>query len=842
MTKPYVVGLVLLLFATLPGVAQQAVPASPAPASKTPSETAAPPPAPAAPAPDAALPSVPTPQFPAEQAQLDAWQDILDRTEAALGSAPTDDALTLFRNRVVMAQDGAREMIAALTPRLETATARAAELAPDPKSTTPQSDSVKLERARLLAEIAARQSLVQQAKLINVRSEQMIDAISEHRRTAFAKSVLRRSDSLINPSFWIAVGESIPDASSRLAGIASDWKELLISQPFRAASGLVIAAVVLLGFLLSPWRRWQARWTERDPEIDEPGSLRKARAAATIVLAGVAIPGVTLLVLYQALSGLGLLPQPLGSMVRALFFGITFASFLVSLTKAVLAPGRPSWRLVGLDDTAATGMMPIAVTLGLVITLGILLDATNAAIESPPELVLAAQALVAIVVGVLFMGALRVAQVDRVDDEATPVPEQRRSAWHLLVPVGWIVSAAAALAPLAGYVAFGRFASSELVVIAAVLMTFVLLRQLTDAVIGSAFAPYTWLGRLLQRTVGLRNAAVRQMAVVLNGFVQLALILLAAFIILTTWGISSVDVVDTMSSAFFSFTIGKFTISPSAILGALVVVIVGILATKAIQRWLDVRFLPETNLDVGLRNSIRTGVGYVGVILAVIVALSYVGLNLQNVAIVAGALSVGIGFGLQSIINNFVSGLILLVERPIKVGDRIEVGTRMGVVKRINVRATEILTYDNVSVIVPNADLITGQVVNWMHGSFTARLSVNVGTSYNADPDKVIAILLEVAATHPRALKTPEPFAVLNNFGVNALEFAVFFHVGNIGLDAGAANDVRLEILKRFRSEGIEIPYAQRDIHLRNVDRLEDLLLHVVRANHPGARDDRQPS
>ena len=259
-----------------------------------------------------------------------------------------------------------------------------------------------------------------------------------------------------------------------------------------------------------------------------------------------------------------------------------------------------------------------------------------------------------------------------------------------------------------------------------------------------------------------------------------------------------------MSSAFFSFKIGNITISPSAILGAIAVLIVGIVATRALKRWLEERFLPETNLDVGVRSSIGTGAGYVGVILAALIALSYVGLNLQNVAIVAGALSVGIGFGLQSIINNFVSGLILLVERPIKVGDRIEVGTRMGVVKRINVRATEIATYDNLSVIVPNADLISGQVVNWMHGSYSARLSVPVGTSYDADPDQVIKILLDIVAHHPRALKSPEPFAILGNFGADALEFTVFFHVAHIGIDAGAANEVRLEILKRFRKEEIE--------------------------------------
>ncbi len=309
-----------------------------------------------------------------------------------------------------------------------------------------------------------------------------------------------------------------------------------------------------------------------------------------------------------------------------------------------------------------------------------------------------------------------------------------------------------------------------------------------------------------------------------HGLVQLVLVALAAFVVLARWGINTDDIFDTLSAAFFSFTIGQFNISLSSIFGALLVLLIGVLATRTVQQWLETRFLPATNLDVGVRSSIRTGVGYLGVIVAAVIALSYVGLNLQNIAIVAGALSVGIGFGLQSIINNFVSGIILLVERPIKVGDRIEVGTRMGVVKRINVRATEIVTYDNLSVIVPNAELISGQVVNWMYGSFSARLSVTVGAAYDSDPDRVIAILLEIVAANARALKMPEPFAILSNFGADALEYIVFFHVANIGLDAGVANEVRLEILKRFRKEGIEIPFAQRDIHLRDLDRIEALI------------------
>jgi potassium-dependent mechanosensitive channel len=834
----------LSILVILPWTELEAATPAPAPASDAanpPAASAGTPTAPAAAAPDEKLPSVPTPEFPAEQSKLDDWKATLDRTETVLRSRSIpDNTLSYMRDRAAEVQGGSRDLIATVTPALNTATARAAELAPDPKSATPQSDSVKLERAKLQAEVAARQSVIQQAKLLTVRAQQALDAISEHRRAVFADSVLRRSDSLLSPSFWATVAAGLPPATGRLIDLVANWAGLLASQPLRAASGLLIVAIVLVGFFVSPWRRWQARWTAREAGVN-PSPLRKSGSAAAIVLAGTAIPGVALLVLYQSLIALGVLPRGLDLIVRAMFLGITFASFFVSLTKAVLAPGRPSWRLIGSADAAADGMVPVAVTIGLAIVLGMTLDATNRAVFSPPELTLASQGVVAIVIALLFMAALRAVAKVETDDEADEATAAKRSAWRLLIPVGWAVAVAAVIAPLGGYVAFGRFASSELVVVAAVLMSFFLLSQFADAVIAATFAFHGWAGRLLRQMTGLRNGSVRQIAAVLHGLVQVVLVALAAFVVLARWGINTDDIFDTMSAAFFSFTIGQFNISLSAIFGALVVLLIGVLATRTIQQWLEARFLPATNLDVGVRSSIRTGVGYLGVIVAAIIALSYVGLNLQNIAIVAGALSVGIGFGLQSIINNFVSGIILLVERPIKVGDRIEVGARMGVVKRINVRATEIVTYDNLSVIVPNAELISGQVVNWMHGSFSARLSVTVGAAYDSDPDRVIAILLEIAAANERALKVPEPFAILSNFGADALEFMVFFHVANIGVDAGAANEVRLEILKRFRKEAIEIPFAQRDIHLRDLDRIEALIRQAASTPRKRTKDASDP-
>ena len=206
-----------------------------------------------------------------------------------------------------------------------------------------------------------------------------------------------------------------------------------------------------------------------------------------------------------------------------------------------------------------------------------------------------------------------------------------------------------------------------------------------------------------------------------------------------------------MRAVFFGFNVGDVTISLSSILFAALLFAAAFAVTRMIQRWLDNTFLPATDLDAGLRNSISTAAGYVGIITAGMLAFSYLGLSLERVTIVAGALSVGIGFGLQSIVNNFISGLILLWERPIRVGDLVVVGDGEGYVRRINVRSTEIQTFDRSTIIVPNSNLISGIVRNRVRNDRIGRVLVSIPVPRASDPDQVAEIMRNGGARPSRS-------------------------------------------------------------------------------------------
>lgn len=239
--------------------------------------------------------------------------------------------------------------------------------------------------------------------------------------------------------------------------------------------------------------------------------------------------------------------------------------------------------------------------------------------------------------------------------------------------------------------------------------------------------------------------------------------------------------------------------------------------TEWIRRILVQKVLSRYQIAVGTRQSIGTIIKYVLILAGIFSILQTSGVDLSAFGILAGAIGVGIGFGLQNVTNNFISGLIILFEQPIKVGDRIEVGDVTGDVIRISARSTIIVTNDNISIIVPNSQFIDSQVINWSHSDQHIRFNFPVGVSYQEDPEKIKRILLEIAFANPGVLKTPEPDVLFNDYGDSSINFNLRVWTSEyVNKPKVLRSQLYYEIFRRFREEEIEIPYPQRDIHLRS--------------------------
>ncbi|MGB0552151.1 MAG: mechanosensitive ion channel family protein [Alphaproteobacteria bacterium] len=277
------------------------------------------------------------------------------------------------------------------------------------------------------------------------------------------------------------------------------------------------------------------------------------------------------------------------------------------------------------------------------------------------------------------------------------------------------------------------------------------------------------------------------------------------------WGVPHDELSRWAIAALTSFTVGNVRISLLDTAIALAIFIGLMLATRMFQRVLSDRVLPQTQLEPGIQHSVAAGFGYVGIVIAAAVGITTLGFDLSNIA---GALSVGIGFGLQNIVNNFVLGLILLIERPIKVGDWVFVAGNEGLVRRITVRATEIQTFQRASVIVPNAKFLSNYLTNWTHKDRNGRIEIAIGVAYGSDVQHVEELLSSIAKTHDEVMAVPEPFVLFINFVGSSLDFELRCYTENVTRRMRIASALRFEIDAAFREADIEIPFPQHAVHM----------------------------
>mgnify|MGYP005842578315 CR=1 FL=1 len=283
--------------------------------------------------------------------------------------------------------------------------------------------------------------------------------------------------------------------------------------------------------------------------------------------------------------------------------------------------------------------------------------------------------------------------------------------------------------------------------------------------------------------------------------------------LIVAWGADQQVVVGLFKVARHSFAIGGLDLSLAGIFNVVLILLVIHALTRIWRSFLLYQVLADSGLETGLKHSITIITIYLIWGVGIIIALNALGVSTTSLAVAFGALSIGLGFGLQNIFSNFISGIILLFERPIQVGDAVEVNGIWGEVTRINVRSTVVKTYDNAALIIPNSDFISSQVTNWSFKDMRIRRIIKVGVAYGSDIEKVRRILLEIPDRIPNVLKYPRPVVLFTDFGESSLDFQlrIWTDIDNM---LTVDSNIRFEIDRRFREEGVQIPFPQRDVHL----------------------------
>ncbi len=747
----------------------------------------------------------PTPVFAQaaiEAPDYQAWGTVATRAEEAIaGGRASDEAYTSLREELVRWRElflAAQDTNAA---RIATVRNQIAALGPAPAEDAAESEELATRRAELNASLAELLAPVQRAVEAHSRAEGLIREIDSILRDRQADALLERDPSPVNPAQW-------PDAwmqfTSTMRAVAIEIERNWSSQARRTAlrddlpvvMGLILVALVLL----VRGRRWMEALTTR--AFDRFGNTLAALAVST---GQVIVPTAGVMLFVGALVSSGLLgirgltiAQSLPSLVLSFFTARWIAGRVFPKSGGSLLSGEMA------PEHCAT-LRSLAGALGAVTGLFAVLSA------------LAAQeAYSGAVDAVLFfplhaLGGILLFRIGRVfrtycrDTQAKANPSLfQLSIVSFLSRAAILLGVAAPLLAAAGYTA----AAQTLVVPPAETLAVFGILLVLGVIVNEGY-------RLL---LGITSGEAAEALV--PTLVNFVIVVCSLPVLALIWGARWTDLTEILARFQEGFALGDTRIQPSDFLVLVIVFALGFAVTRMVQGGLKNAVLPKTQIDPGGRNAIVSGVGYLGVFFAALIAITAAGINLSALAVVAGALSVGIGFGLRAVVENFVAGIILLVERPIGEGDWIEVGSNMGIVKAISVRSTRIETFDKTEVIVPNADFISGTVTNWTRGNIAGRLIVSVGVAYGTDTRRVSEILKEIAEAQPIVVIEPPPTIIFAGFGADSLDFEIRMILRDVNYSLSVKSEVHHQIAERFAAEGIEVPFAQRDIWLRNPEAL----------------------
>ena len=678
---------------------------------------------------------------------------------------------------------------------------------------SPEAPALAAQRTVLNTRIATLSAPLTQVNLLQDRTTGLIAQVSALRRDRFASRVLARGQSPLAPSVWqLALPQAYAISTSMIASIRSSVNSQQFLDRLSRSLILILAALLVSVVLVWPVRRWVLTRYGRTTAVVQPAFITSLRATLVVGTTLAVLPTLAAGLVYLAAYRSELLTETGARTAFALFEGIVVFTWTVAFFRASLSPMKPKWRLLPVSNIIARGAWGTVICLALTFAVDVLLSRVVVIYSARLAVTTLLNFGFSLIVGALLLGLLlrqRMWMPDVIEPGAKPALRWIR----LLLAFGVI---GVLIAGAFGYVALARFFLTQLVLTSAVLVVFLIVHRLGSEFIHYALSGESWIGEWARHSLDLDDEGIDRASFWGGLLYGSVLGLVGLVVLLFIWGADKEDLKNWTYNLLFGLQIGNIKISLVSAAIALALFAGLLILTRFVQRLLADKILRQTRLDPSVRNSIRTGIGYAGVVLAGLVSFSAVGLDLSNLAIVAGALSVGIGFGMQNVVNNFVSGLILLVERPVKVGDWVVVGSNQGYVKRIKVRATEIQTFDRASVFIPNSMLISDAVTNWTYADKLGRIIIPIGVAYGSPARTVIETLLEIGRAHPEVMTDPAPSAAFRGFGDSALNFELRCFLQDVNRSIGVTSDLCVSIDERFGELGIEIPFPQRDVHLRS--------------------------
>ncbi|PCE22840.1 mechanosensitive ion channel protein [Paraburkholderia acidicola] len=750
----------------------------------------------------------------AAQTELKRLQGAQDRIKQQAGSATSFKQLSGFDDAAQQLVSDTDKLIAELQPVRTQLQTQIDVLGPPPAAgATTEAPAVAQQRAGLDKRKVQLDAQLKQAADTKTALVNLIAQIARLQHGLLKNQLAFRSGSILGTQFWSPLFKSNPDDLQRLSGFGAEVAPVLEAawQPGQKAGTLLLLLLAVVVWTVG--RRLLDRGMayvcfNHLPE----GRLRRSALALSVTLGTLLATGVAVQFVYLALTRHAELTPPLQDFADELAKLAWICALIAGLGRALLCTRHPSWRLPAIADPVALAMKPFPTALAGLLLLSGALEQLNRTVDTSLQVTLFGRGLVSLVV-VLTIGAslIRANRVRTALAAAGEPPEARSTFAGLIHGAVTLTVVVSLFALLTGYISIARFLTYELVWFDIVLCSMYLLMQLTKDLCESLFSPHHATGKAIKHLFGLQDMHLDQVSTILAGGGSSLLMLLAVFALFTGgFGTTPGDLLNSLLNAFGADRLQRLNIVPAHILNALIALIVGVYLLRTVRRWLDAELLPKSGVEPGMRISLVTLFSNLGYVVLVLLILALLGVQWSNLAWIVSALSVGIGFGLQEIVKNFVSGLILLTERPVKVGDMISISGVEGDIRRINVRATEIQLSDRSTVIVPNSQLISQNLRNVTMGNSTQGVATLMLTfPLNTDPEQIRDILLGAYEAHPAILDKPAPSVTFSQLTPDGITLSVTGYVISPRISGSTKSELLFEILKALRAAEIPLSNPQ---------------------------------
>jgi len=690
-------------------------------------------------------------------------------------------------------------------------------LGPAPEEgTSPELPSVARLRARLEAEAAAIEARLKQADALVARAGAFQTSLRRFERERLRGHLRKRGPSPLNPAVWRRSLDGLASIAAELGATVTTWWTRgppATRGPAPFAWPLAIGALALLVGLRV--KRWLTPTFGLDAAVEAPDLTRRLVGATVESIAATVTPGLALLVALLVLIELDLLTGRMAIITSGLLMAGLVLISMTTLARAAFSSSLPEWRWVLVDDERARTIRRRLLELAVFLAgSGLLRWTTDGVGERSPDLEAVLAAVVTVPLGTLLLLLVQ-RRLWEVDETST---------WGTVRFATGAAAVLMLLAALAGWAHLAHEIARATILSGLALLGFTLARTLIDTLLALALAPEHPSSARIRDFLGLEERGGTIALFWLRLLADAALAISVVLLWLVGLGLPWTTLSVWVSALADGVDIGSLHVSFTDLVMAGFAVAAILAVTRFLRHTLEERVLPQTQLGTGAQHSLTASIRYAGLLIASAVGVSTLGLDLSNLALLAGALSVGIGFGLQNVVNNFVSGLIMLVERPIKLGDWVVLGGFEGIVKRINVRATELETFQRSAVIIPNSEVLASAVVNWTHRDHYGRVEIPVGVAYGSDVEQVRDLLLACAKGHPEITSLPAPSVLFRDFGSSSLDFELRAYLRDNGGRLRVMSDLRFAIDAAFRRHQIEIPFPQHDLHVRDLDRVGEML------------------